>query len=171
MERVLGGAYLMLDGQKYLLDYYKDGMIAARMITGFVNDTFLREEEGQNMRQIAVNGSVKQLPVSVSSFQKKPSGQHSTVNVTINLNRCVTLAGHRFKPLNGEVDSKFASICIAILKCQMEGKDLYQALSYECGRIPYGKIVKVGFGYYVFEQDSKHYPISGLLQHLFEPES
>lgn len=161
----------MLDGQKYLLDYYKNGMIAARMITGFVNDTFLREEEGHNKRQIAVNGSVKELPVSASSFQKMPSGQHSTVNVTINLDRCVTLAGHSFKPQTGQVDSKFASICFAILKCQMEGKDLYQALSYECSRIPDGKIVKVGFGYYVFEQNSNHYLISELLDYLFEPKS
>lgn len=161
----------MLDGQKYLLDYYKDGMIAARMITGFVNDTYLREEEGRNHRQIAVNGSVKELPVSVSSFQKSPSGQHSTVNVTINLDRCVTLAGHQFKPQTGKVDSRFASICIAILKCQMEGKDLYQALSYECGRMPSGKVVKVGFGYYVFEHNGNHYPISELLRCLLEAEA
>jgi len=167
MERNLGGAYLMLDGQKYLLDYYKDGMIAARMITGFVNDTALREEEGRINRQIAVNGSVKELPVSVSSFQKIPSGQHSTVNVTINLDRGVTLAGSQLRPQTGEVDSRLASIIITLLKCQMEGKDIYQALEYETDRMPHGKVVRSNFGYYIFEQNGKKFRISVLLNNLF----
>lgn len=161
-------AYLVRDDGRYILDSVDAtlGIVYGRMITGFVNDTYLCEKEGTLNRQISINNQVKELPVSVASFQRRPSGQHSYVNVAIDLRSGLVFTDAEYGDPDTHTSWEVIQLVNTLATNRVEGDKVIQGLKAYGLSIPNLKLTRNYLGGYNLVQGDKHLDVVALVKHV-----